>query len=143
MGNNYSQYKEARFPESKPPLFTLAITGYPNDAPKKTILLTYCPPEVRDVIRTAIIDCWPAGIKTDEEINPSCYKFKMHDYPFGDNIFTYVIKVKEMMGQIVARVGRMAWIPLVGCDTQAEEDISTVIFYKGVKPIFTLKVHMG
>ena len=138
MGSAYTRFHEAKFPETKPKMFSLSITGRDDFNPH--ILLTYCPPEVRDVIRMVILESWPAGIKKDEELTASGHWFKMHFHPFDDQTFSNEIMVKNMMAQILARVGQMSWIPLVGCDTQAEEDISTIFFYRGDEPIFVLKV---
>ena len=136
MGGGYSQFKEAKFPGTKPPMFAMSLTGRPT-ALKETILLTYCPPDVRSNIQDTINILWPKGIKKEEEINASCYRIKLNNYPFEASYFPDVIQVKHMMGVMIARIGRLGWLPLVGCDTQSHEDVSTIIFYRGGSPIFT------
>ena len=136
MGSGYSKFQDVRFPQAKPPMFAMSLTGGAMSN-KATMLLTYCPREALSAIQNTIKDYWPYGIKKEEEINTSCYKIKFKDFPFGWVLYEDGLKAKTMMGQIVLELGRLGWLPLIGCDLQSEEDVSTIFFYRGCSPIFT------
>ena len=139
MGSGYSHFRKAQFPSIKPPMFSMSLTGRDSQS-KDTLLLTYCPPEAAYVIQATLADTWPCGIRKVEDLNPSCHGIMLHECPFASKNFRDVITVKNMMAQVIAELGRQGWLPLVGCDLQTAEDISTVIFYRGSQPIFTVEV---
>ena len=136
MGSGHTKFQEVRFPQVKPPMFAMSLTGA-STSNKATMLLTYCPPEALSTIQNTIGDYWPYGIKKEEEINASCYKIKFKDFPFEWVLYEDGLKSKTMMGQIVLELGRLGWLPLIGCDLQSDEDVSTILFYRGCSPIFT------
>jgi len=138
MGSGYSHFRKAQFPSIKPPMFSMSLTGRDSQT-KDTLLLTYCPPEAAYVIQATLANTWPCGIRKVEELNPSCHGIMLHECPFASKNFRDVITVKNMMAQVIAELGRQGWLPLVGCDLQTAEDISTVIFYRGSQPIFTVE----
>ena len=81
MGGGFSHFKDAQFPAAKPPMFAMSLTGR-NTSLKETMLLTYCPVDARNIILTTIREYWKPGIKKQEEINSSCYKIKIDEFPF-------------------------------------------------------------